>query len=114
MEDSPHISVLKEEVLKYLNPTPNKDFIDATFNGGGHSLEILEKTAPNGKILGIEIDKELLEEAKIKFESFKPFSSKFSSSFISLGSNVNSSLFIVSGSEVVLAQITGVPKRIAS
>lgn len=64
-----HIPVLKKEIIKYLKPSPNENFIDATFNGGGHSIEILEKTKPNGKILGIELDKELLEETKNKIKN---------------------------------------------
>lgn len=64
-----HISVLKKEIIEHLKPSPNDNFIDATFNGGGHSLEILEKTKPNGKILGIELDRELLEETKRKIKN---------------------------------------------
>jgi len=64
-----HIPVLKKEIIKYLKPSPNENFIDATFNGGGHSIEILEKTKPNGKILGIELDRELLEETKNKIKN---------------------------------------------
>lgn len=71
VNNSLHESVLKKEVIKYLSPKPNENFIDATFNGGGHSLEILKKTLPRGKILGIELDKELLEKTKKRFESFK-------------------------------------------
>lgn len=56
-----HIPVLKKEVLEYLNPKPNGNFIDATIDGGGHSRAILEKIGPNGKILGIDRDEEIIE-----------------------------------------------------
>lgn len=49
-----HIPVLQKEVLEYLNPKPNDNFIDCTIGEGGHALVILEKTAPQGKILGID------------------------------------------------------------
>jgi len=49
-----HIPVLQKEVLKYLDSKPNENFIDATIGEGGHTLAILEKTAPNGKVLGID------------------------------------------------------------
>jgi 16S rRNA (cytosine1402-N4)-methyltransferase len=59
-----HISVLKEEVLKNFNSISNENFIDATFNGGGHTMAILEKNRPKGKVLAIELDRQLLEETE--------------------------------------------------
>jgi len=55
-----HIPVLQKEVLGYLDPEPNENFIDATFGLGGHSKEILKKIKPKGKVLGIEVDPEIL------------------------------------------------------
>jgi len=54
-----HIPVLKKEVIEYLNPESNENFIDATIDGGGHTAAILKKNEPNGKVLGIELDPEL-------------------------------------------------------
>ena len=54
-----HKSVFQNEVIKYLNPKPGENFIDATVDGGGHTVAILEKIMPRGKVLGIEIDREL-------------------------------------------------------
>lgn len=51
-----HIAVLKKEVLKYLDPKPNENFIDCTLGLAGHTKAILEKNKPNGKVLGIEWD----------------------------------------------------------
>jgi len=59
-----HIPVLKKEVLQYLDPRPNENFIDCTINGGGHTYSILEKNKPNGKVLGIEIDPEIFKKLK--------------------------------------------------
>jgi len=59
-----HTPVLKEEVLKYLNPQPNEHIVDATLGFGGHTKAILEKTGPKGRVLGIEWDREVLEAAK--------------------------------------------------
>ena len=49
-----HIPVLQKEVLDCLNPKPNENFVDCTIGEGGHSLAILEMTAPRGKVLGID------------------------------------------------------------
>lgn len=51
-----HVPVLKKEVLKYLDPKPNENFVDCTFGEGGHAKAILEKNGPEGKVLGIEWD----------------------------------------------------------
>lgn len=61
-----HIPVLKKEVIEYLDPKPNENFIDCTIGEGGHALAILERTAPKGKILGIECDPELSSQLKEK------------------------------------------------
>jgi len=62
-----HIPVLLKEVLENLDPKPNQNFIDGTLGEGGHSLEILKLTSPNGKLLGIDFDQRNLDEAKKKF-----------------------------------------------
>jgi 16S rRNA (cytosine1402-N4)-methyltransferase len=61
-----HIPVLQREIIEYLDIKPNENFIDCTFGQGGHSLTILEKNKPNGKVLGIETDPALHKELKIK------------------------------------------------
>jgi 16S rRNA (cytosine1402-N4)-methyltransferase len=66
-----HLSVLKNEVIEYLDPKPNENFIDCTFGEGGHALEILKRNGPEGKVLGIEIDKELFEICKAKIKESK-------------------------------------------
>ncbi len=53
-----HTPVLLKEVIEYLNPQPGQNFIDCTFGGGGHSLEILKRIGHNGKLLAIDADKE--------------------------------------------------------
>ncbi len=61
-----HKSVLKKEVLKYLDVKANENFIDATIGEGGHTLEILKKNGPKGKVLGIEWDKKVYSKLKEK------------------------------------------------
>ena len=66
-----HVPVLQKEVLQYLNPKPNENFIDATIGEGGHSAAILERIAPRGKTLGIDQDSEILKAAKFKIQKSK-------------------------------------------
>lgn len=55
-----HIPVLLNEIIEQIES--NKNYIDCTLGFGGHSKEILKKNGPNGKVLGIEIDKEIFEK----------------------------------------------------
>lgn len=68
-----HQPVLLKEVIQYLDPKHGEHFIDGTVNGGGHAFAILEKTAPSGKLLGIDWDAEILKklEASIRDESLR-------------------------------------------
>jgi len=59
-----HIPVLQKEVVKYLDPKPNENFIDATIGGGGHASELLQKTAPRGRVLGIDWTQEAIQGIK--------------------------------------------------
>lgn len=61
-----HISVLQKEVIEYLDPKPNQNFIDCTTDGGGHTAGILEKTAPKGTVLGMDWDQEMISRLKTK------------------------------------------------
>jgi 16S rRNA (cytosine1402-N4)-methyltransferase len=59
-----HIPVLQKEVLEYLDPQSNKNFIDCTVGEGGHSSAIIEKISPQGKVLGIDWDQEAVENLR--------------------------------------------------
>ncbi|MEK7506653.1 MAG: 16S rRNA (cytosine(1402)-N(4))-methyltransferase, partial [Patescibacteria group bacterium] len=59
-----HSPVLLKEVIESLNPQPGQKFIDATADGGGHALRIIEKLMPGGKFLGIEWDNKLYQHLK--------------------------------------------------
>ena len=63
-----HIPVFQKEVIHYLDPKPNENFIDCTISRGGHALAILEKNGPNGKVLGIDQDIEILQDTRYKIQ----------------------------------------------
>jgi 16S rRNA (cytosine1402-N4)-methyltransferase len=66
-----HIPVLPKETIEYLNPGANNNFIDCTLGNGGHAAAILAKTAPKGRLLGIDWDGEQIENAQAKIKNFK-------------------------------------------
>src|SRR5262245_23619236 len=65
-----HTPVLLNEVIQYRDPKPGGRFIDATLGAGGHTRAILERTEPDGKVLGIDQDESALSSAKETLESF--------------------------------------------
>ena len=58
-----HIPVLLDEVIQALRVTPGGRYIDGTVGGGGHARRILELTAPDGRLLGIDRDPRALAAA---------------------------------------------------
>jgi 16S rRNA (cytosine1402-N4)-methyltransferase len=58
-----HASVMPDEVLSCLQPKPGEIFLDGTVGGGGHSRLILEATAPDGRLIGLDRDLAALDEA---------------------------------------------------
>jgi len=66
---STHIPVLKKEVLEFLNPKHNENFIDCTVGEGGHTEAILEKIGPAGKVLGIDLDQEQIKNCRENVKS---------------------------------------------
>lgn len=65
-----HIPVLSNEILRYLEPKPNQNFIDATVGDGGHAAAILEKTSPNGKLLAVDRDSDSIIRARSRLKEF--------------------------------------------
>jgi len=79
-----HIPVLVEEVMTLLRCEPGRTYVDATLGGGGHALEILRRTAPNGIVIGLDWDEEAVSEAR---KALMPFGERvkiFRENFIHL------------------------------
>jgi 16S rRNA (cytosine1402-N4)-methyltransferase len=65
-----HQPVLLEQVIEMLQPRPGGCFCDATVGMGGHARAILERTAPNGRLIGIDRDRDAIAEARVTLQSF--------------------------------------------
>ncbi len=79
-----HEPVLQKEVLQYLNPKPNENFVDATIGEGGHTEIILKKNGPRGKVLGIEWDPEQVKNCRDKLKKFEDRLILINDSYINL------------------------------
>ena len=64
MTASPHISVLADEVMELLNPVSGGLYCDGTLGAGGHTRRILEESAPDGQVIGVDRDEVALATAK--------------------------------------------------
>ena len=74
MSNPYHHPALVSQVLALLSVGPGDRCIDATVGDGGHSTALLEATAPDGLLLGIDADPEALERAR---ERLHPFAGRF-------------------------------------
>ncbi|NLC69852.1 MAG: 16S rRNA (cytosine(1402)-N(4))-methyltransferase RsmH [Desulfuromonadaceae bacterium] len=68
-----HLPVMPEEVLQALAPRSGGVYIDGTVGGGGHARLILERSAPDGFLIGIDRDAEAVEKA---YQTLSPFGSR--------------------------------------
>ena len=65
-----HIPVLCDEVLEFLKPESTGTYVDGTIGLGGHSLAVLSASAPDGQVIGIDLDPEALVIAKERLHAF--------------------------------------------
>ena len=70
MTDEQHRPVLLREALTWLNPRPAGVYCDATVGYGGHAAGILEASAPDGRLVGIDRDERALEQARHRLAPF--------------------------------------------
>lgn len=63
-----HESVMTEEVIEALHVQKNCNYIDATLGTGGHAFEILKR---GGKVLGIEMDPQMIKISQDRLKSLK-------------------------------------------
>lgn len=87
MADFRHLSVMPDEVIRFLAPAASKTYLDGTLGGGGHSLLILEK-APQARLIGIDRDKAALAAATERLSAYSNRFSPVHGDFAGLGKHL--------------------------
>jgi 16S rRNA (cytosine1402-N4)-methyltransferase len=65
-----HKPVLLSEAIRLLNCRPGGVYVDATVGLGGHAERVLEIIAPEGKLIGVDRDKESLALARERLDKY--------------------------------------------
>ena len=65
-----HTPIMVEEVLDFLEPASGRIYLDGTLGTGGHAGAILQRSAPGGRVIGIDTDSESL---RISGERLAPY-----------------------------------------
>lgn len=69
--DFKHESVLLNETIEALNIKENGIYVDCTVGGAGHSIEILKRMGPNGRLVAIDQDEDALIAATERLKEYK-------------------------------------------
>jgi 16S rRNA (cytosine1402-N4)-methyltransferase len=65
-----HEPVLLEAVVAHAEPRSGGRYLDGTLGAGGHAAAILERSAPDGRLLGLDVDPAALEIARRELARF--------------------------------------------
>ncbi len=68
-----HKPVLYQEIIHALQPRNSGRYVDGTLGAGGHARGILEACAPDGQLLGLDVDPQALAIAR---ETLAPYESR--------------------------------------
>ena len=66
-----HKPVMPEECMEGLALKDGGIYFDGTVGGGGHSYEILTRTAPNGRLIATDLDDEAIAAATARLSPFE-------------------------------------------
>lgn len=65
-----HVSVLLNECLEALSIKENGIYVDCTLGGAGHSSEIVKRLSSEGRLIGIDQDKDALRAAGKRLQNY--------------------------------------------
>ena len=60
---SAHVSVMSDEIIQWLSPSPGQTFVDGTLGGGGHTRLIAESVGDQGQVISFDRDPAAIDRA---------------------------------------------------
>ncbi len=81
-----HKSVMLAETIESLRIKPDGIYADGTLGGGGHSYEICRRLTDNGRLIGIDQDKDAIQAATQRLSEFKNRVSIVRDNYVNMGS----------------------------
>lgn len=66
-----HYSVMLKQSVDLLSPENGGIYVDCTLGGGGHSLEILKRMGPDGRLIAVDRDADAIEAASERLKEYK-------------------------------------------
>ena len=65
-----HYSVLLKETIENLDIKPDGIYVDGTLGGGGHAYHVASRLSENGRLIGIDQDKDAIAAASERLAEF--------------------------------------------
>ena len=88
MNDTPHQPVLYKEIIHALQPHDGGRYVDGTLGAGGHARGILEASAPDGQLLGLDVDPQALALARKTLAPYEQRTHLVQASYTSLSAQL--------------------------
>ncbi len=88
MNDLPHQPVLYKEIIHALQPHDGGRYVDGTLGAGGHARGILEASAPDGQLLGLDVDPQALALARKTLAPYEQRTHLVQASYTSLSAQL--------------------------
>lgn len=79
-----HIPVMLAEVIQRLNPKPGNTFADGTVGGSGHAAAICNAIEPDGIFVGLDQDRDAIDNANRVLNGFKMTVHLFHGNFVQM------------------------------
>lgn len=70
MGAAPHLPVLLKAIITALQPKSTGRYLDGTLGAGGHSSSILDESAPDGEVIGFDLDPQALTLARQRLATY--------------------------------------------
>ena len=88
-EPKTHVPVLLSEVLELVAARPGGLYVDATLGGGGYTEALLRASAPSGRVVAFDRDREAIEAAKARLRDYSDRLSFVWDSFANLDAHLD-------------------------